>query len=291
MKLESLSKQCKYLSLLIALFVFAAYPAKAQSPVKIEVWTTYSTTDEALVVAKTALMGEKFINEGGIQNNAFTAKRTTNSHADYYIADVTALNVDGKVKVIIAFIKAGSGLLKLDAVASKIKTSLSASSPSFAPSDGIPRASASSDKAGKEKAIGWLIKNTKEVTVEGTTYLQTIERDSPDDYCKVKLLTSDKTSKSSGATEVFTFHLKDLDEASVTFHVKGTLLLVEAKTNFRDARNRQLVIHRTKNGQVLNYGYQLRIIVESTEKGQNYVEALKQAIELCKESKKSWMDE
>lgn len=78
----------------------------------------------ALLTAKTALLRNKFVVTEGMQATGFTAKRTTGSHADYYVADVAAGTTDGKIKLTVTFIKFGTGLLKLQKIADAIKAEL-----------------------------------------------------------------------------------------------------------------------------------------------------------------------
>lgn len=98
----------------------------SKDPVVIEVTTDHATIKEALVAAKMELLKEKFILQGGIQESSFTAQRSTGADADYYVADVMAEMADGKVKLTITFVKVGTGLLKLEKVADKIKGALGA---------------------------------------------------------------------------------------------------------------------------------------------------------------------
>lgn len=100
------------------------YNTKKKDPIVIEVITKYTAIDEALVATKNVLLKEKFVATSGIQATTFTATRTTASRADYYVADVTATQVEGKIKITISFIKFGTGLLKLQKVADNVKEEL-----------------------------------------------------------------------------------------------------------------------------------------------------------------------
>lgn len=92
-----------------------------KDPVFIEVYTRYESIEDALREIKTLLLNEKFITENGIVDSGFTAKMTTGSKADYYIADVTAVAESGKIKVNITFIKVGTGLKSMKKLAEKIE--------------------------------------------------------------------------------------------------------------------------------------------------------------------------
>ena len=93
-----------------------------KSPEVLEVITNYKTISEALLATKSALMKEQFIASNGIQETSFTAKRTTGSEADYYIADVMATKEqDDAIKITITFMKIGSGMLKLSKVSNNVK--------------------------------------------------------------------------------------------------------------------------------------------------------------------------
>ena len=95
------------------------------SPVILDVLTNYKTIKEALIATKMALMQQKFIATNGIQETSFTAKRTSGSHADYYIADVMASKMeDGTINVTITFMKIGSGMLRLSKISDKVKQKL-----------------------------------------------------------------------------------------------------------------------------------------------------------------------
>lgn len=95
-----------------------------KDPVVIEVITKHTSVEDALVAAKTALLAQKFITSNGIQQNSFTATRTTMSKADYYVADVTATKKDGKIKLTISFVKVGTGFLRLQKIADEVKAEL-----------------------------------------------------------------------------------------------------------------------------------------------------------------------
>ena len=95
-----------------------------KDPIKIEVLTKYTSFEDALKAAKDVLLQQKFIAANGIQEKSFTATRTTNAKADYYVADVAAEMNGGKVKIIISFVKVGTGLLKLQKVAEAVKADL-----------------------------------------------------------------------------------------------------------------------------------------------------------------------
>lgn len=110
--------------LILVTFFISAHAFAGQEPVALEVTTKYTSVSEALQATKKALLMQSFIIEGTIQETSFTAKRTTNAQADYYVADVTATLKDGAVVITITFIKVGTGLLKLQKVADAIKTEL-----------------------------------------------------------------------------------------------------------------------------------------------------------------------
>lgn len=95
-----------------------------KDPIKIENATKFTSFDEALKAAKDALLKEKFVATNGIQEKSFTATRTTNAKSDYYVADVSAEKMDGKIKLTISFVKVGTGFLKLQKVADAVKADL-----------------------------------------------------------------------------------------------------------------------------------------------------------------------
>ncbi|HEX7756232.1 MAG TPA: hypothetical protein VF421_12850 [Niabella sp.] len=97
--------------------------ATGKDPIVIEILTGYTTADEALQATKKALLNQKFITDE-VQKTGFTAKRTTGARADYYVADVATKEEKGKIKVIISFVKVGTGLLKLQKVADAVKAEL-----------------------------------------------------------------------------------------------------------------------------------------------------------------------
>lgn len=126
-------KKAISLLILLTLLIFSGFSKaskalllneRSKDPIIIEVLTKYITVEEALIATKDVLLKEKFIATNGIQKTTFTATRTTASKADYYIADVTATEVDGKIKITISFLKFGTGLLKLKKVAEEVKAEL-----------------------------------------------------------------------------------------------------------------------------------------------------------------------
>ena len=114
--------------LILAGFFTNAFSSTVKDPVTIEVTTKYTSADDALQAAKTALLKEKFISTQGVQKIGFTATRTTNAKADYYVADVAAKLEKGKIKITISFVKVGTGLLRLQKVADAVKENLEKSS-------------------------------------------------------------------------------------------------------------------------------------------------------------------
>ena len=93
-------------------------------PISIEVSTKYKTIKEALTATKLILLQEKFIAENGIQDDSFTAKMTTGSKADYYVAEVLAERDGDKIKVSIIFRKIGTGLKNVKKIAEKVREKL-----------------------------------------------------------------------------------------------------------------------------------------------------------------------
>ena len=95
-----------------------------KDPIVIEIITKFTSIDDALIAAKNTLLMQKFIATNGIQKPAFSSTRTTGSKADYYVADVSAIEVNGKIKLTISFVKVGTGFLNLQKVADAVKSEL-----------------------------------------------------------------------------------------------------------------------------------------------------------------------
>lgn len=123
-------KKSAFILLFLFLGIFLTTKIQAKGPVTVEIETQFKTIKEATMAAKTALMNQKFIPNGPIQEGQFTATRTTGSKADYYTADVVVEDRSGKIVVTITFIKSGTGLLKLQKVADQIKLDLGGSTSS-----------------------------------------------------------------------------------------------------------------------------------------------------------------
>lgn len=115
----------KITALFLLLVIATAYVfAAAKDPIVIEVVTKHANMEEALTAAKNILLGKKFIATNGIQEKSFTATRTTMAKADYFVADVTASEAGGKIKITVSFVKIGTGLLNLKKIASEVKAEL-----------------------------------------------------------------------------------------------------------------------------------------------------------------------
>ena len=95
-----------------------------KGPVVIEVMTNHATVKDALTEVKTKLLMEKFIAENGIGESGFTAKRTTGSDSDYYVADVVAEKQGQQIKITITFVKVGTGMKSMKKLGAKIKEAL-----------------------------------------------------------------------------------------------------------------------------------------------------------------------
>lgn len=101
-----------------------------KEPTVVEIETMFKTVKEATLATKKSLMSHKFIPNGAVTDNGFTATRTTGSKADYYTADVMTEDKGGKIVVTITFIKSGTGLLKLQKLGEEIKAELGGSNTS-----------------------------------------------------------------------------------------------------------------------------------------------------------------
>lgn len=112
-----------FVILLSFLTIAVAAFAGTKDPIVIEVVTKHKNIEEALLATKTILLSKKFITQE-MQAKSFTATRTTMAKADYFVADVTASETGGKVKITISFVKVGTGLLNLKKVAEEVKTKL-----------------------------------------------------------------------------------------------------------------------------------------------------------------------
>jgi hypothetical protein len=114
----------KKVALFIAFMAFCINTfAGTGDPIVIEAVTKHTTIEKALEAAKDVLLTKKFITQQ-IQSTRFTATRTTDSRADYYTADVSATQADGKVTVKITFVKSGTGLMNLKKLAAAVKEKL-----------------------------------------------------------------------------------------------------------------------------------------------------------------------
>lgn len=96
--------------------------AFAKDPI-VEVQTKHKNIEDALQATKTVLLAEKFITQE-MQKKGFTAIRTTGAKADYFVADVTAGEINGQIKITISFVKVGTSLLNLKKVAERVKEKL-----------------------------------------------------------------------------------------------------------------------------------------------------------------------
>lgn len=112
------------LLLMMIQILLGANKLAGKGPVIIEASTKYAKIDEALKATKAELLTNQFILKDGMQEKSFSALKTTGSQADYYVAEVEAELIEGKVKIKITFIKVGTGLLKLQKVADEIKAKL-----------------------------------------------------------------------------------------------------------------------------------------------------------------------
>jgi len=114
----------KITALFLLLVIATTYvSALTKDPIVIEVVTKHKNIEDALQATKTILLAEKFITQE-VQKKNFTATRTTGSKADYFVADVTATETNGSVKITVTFVKVGTGLLNLKKVAGRVKAKL-----------------------------------------------------------------------------------------------------------------------------------------------------------------------
>ena len=292
------------LALFITFLLNTTVRAGGSDPITIQSMTNFKQVGEALAEVKTILLKYKFINTDGIHENSFTAKRTTGSTADYYIADVTAALQEKSVKVTISFVKVGSGFLKLGEIADQVKADLqplSNATPTSPPNSGtainssstptpIPNVPSTENAPSLDATVAWVIKNTAEVDVDDVQYFQKMQKSSKDDNCLMVVSMSQTSPKGSTLNETYTFSLGNLDESSVKFTVKGKIISIEVMTTIKDG-NRQKVIKHTKDEELQGYETSFQILVSTPEKANSYVEALKYAIKQCKQGKKSWFEE
>ncbi|WP_293307664.1 hypothetical protein [Pedobacter sp. UBA5917] len=102
----------------------SVFAYRAKDPLVIEVVAKQKTVEEALTAVKMVLLQKKFISANGVQKNSLNAIRTTMAKADYFVADATAIQANGKIKVTVTFVKVGTGFLNLKKVAEEVKTEL-----------------------------------------------------------------------------------------------------------------------------------------------------------------------
>ncbi|WP_265131045.1 hypothetical protein [Chryseobacterium oranimense] len=101
---------------------YSFFPYK--DPVVIEVIMKQKNKEDALESVKNVLLKKKFISANGVQKNSLNAVRTTMSKADYFVADATAVEAGGAVKVTVTFVKVGTGFLNLKKLAEEVKKEL-----------------------------------------------------------------------------------------------------------------------------------------------------------------------
>lgn len=95
-----------------------------KDPVVIEIIMKQKNKEDALTAVKNVLLKKKFISANGVQKNSLNTVRTTMSKADYFVADATAVETGGTVKVTITFIKVGTGFLNMKKIAEEVKKEL-----------------------------------------------------------------------------------------------------------------------------------------------------------------------
>lgn len=126
-------------------------------------------------------------------------------------------------------------------------------------------------------AGAWIRSNIKNVTLDETTFNQTLEQVEAGKNNKLKYTRKEINSKGSGAEEVYEFNLADLNPLSVEVEIKGKWLYVAAETDFKGK-----IIKYYKDGKIQPYASSIQFAINDTEVARSMISALKKTIKALK---------
>jgi len=131
--------------------------------------------------------------------------------------------------------------------------------------------------------IEWLTSKIGKVDVDKNSYGQTLEHLEDIATGMLRLIISKTDSKGKTGTEVYEFHLSDIDKNTVVRRVSGKMLTVNMTTT-----NRQKLVQLKKAGVLQNYVSDIQIVVGDTDVAQEIIDKLKETIPLSRSGQMQW---
>ena len=131
--------------------------------------------------------------------------------------------------------------------------------------------------------IEWLTSKIGKVDVDKNSYGQTLEHLEDIATGMLRLIVSKTDSKGKTGTEVYEFHLSDIDKNTVVRRVSGKMLTVNMSTT-----NQQKLVQLKKEGILQNYVSDIQIVVGDTDVAQEIIDKLKETIPLSSSGQKQW---
>jgi hypothetical protein len=121
--------------------------------------------------------------------------------------------------------------------------------------------------------FAWIKNNIKDVSIDETTFKQTLEAVEPGKINKVKYTRIEVNPKGSGAEEVYEFNLSDISPLTVEVEVKGKWLYVSIETDFKGK-----IIKYYKDGKIMPYTAKIDFVLNDIETSRNMVSALQKVV-------------
>lgn len=148
---------------------------------------------------------------------------------------------------------------------------------------GFPSASSAQDAGTLADNVAWLQARVGPVEINEDRYEQQLEHLTDVATGQVRLTVTRIESDGDTRTEVFEFHLSDIDRNTVVRDVDGRMLTVNLTTI-----NEQNLIQRVRDGRLENYVDEVRIIFDDTEVTEEVIATIRETIPLSSPGQMTW---
>jgi hypothetical protein len=125
--------------------------------------------------------------------------------------------------------------------------------------------------------FAWIKANIKDVSLDETTFKQTLEAVEPGKLNKIKYTRTEVNAKGTGAEEVYELNLSDISPLTVEVEVRGKWLYVSMETDFKGK-----IIKSYKDGKIMPYAAKVDFVINDVDTSRKMVSALQKIVKTQK---------
>lgn len=125
--------------------------------------------------------------------------------------------------------------------------------------------------------FGWITNNIKDVSLDETTFKQTLQAVDAGKVNKVKFTRTEVNAKGSGAEEVYEFNLSDISPLTVEVEVRGKWLYVSMESDFKGK-----IIKYYKDGKIMPYTSKIDFVINDVNTSRDMVSAFRKLVKTQK---------